>query len=376
MNFPDSEAVCRVKDPLNWTESYCKLMVSACRELAVFHYQNCKAIDKLYRKYNFDPHSIKTEADIERIPMVGVTAMKFFLLLSLPEEKAVLKLTSSGTRGQKTQVLFDHDSLERVQSQLTVLWEQEGLVSDQPTNYLMLCYDPEQANDLGIAFSVKNEQRFAPIAESYYAVRKNKLGDWEFNMDAAVAKLRDFAKQGLPVRVSGITGFVYELLEKLENTDPIKLHPNSFLLTGGGWKAAEDKKVTRDFFRQKAMRLLGIPLENMRDGFGLAEHSAPYIECREHRFHIPVYNRILIRDPLSMKLLPPGEPGLMELVTPFNAMMPTLAILSTDLAYLDKEKCPCGWNSPTFTIIGRGGLVKQKGCAIHAGEIVKREKMK
>ena len=127
-----------------------------------------------------------------------------------------------------------------------------------------------------------------------------------------------------------------------------------------------------DFIGIAAKALLGLPVENIRDGYGMAEHCAPYLECRRHRFHVPVYCRVYARDPVTLEVLRPGRPGLLELVTPWNAMMPNLAILSTDLGVVSPQRCPCGYNSPTFTLQGRGGLTKHKGCAIHAGEIVRR----
>ncbi len=343
--------------------------------MAFFHREHCREINWLYEKYRFDPGSIEGEDDLERIPTLGVTAMKYFLVLSLPPDRAFLTLTSSGTKGQKTQVWFDKESLDRVQAQLRRLWEQEGLVSDVPANYLQLVYDPSEAQDLGIAFSVKNEQQFAPVARAYYAIRKDRNGAWEFRQKETIATLREFCAEGRPIRITGITRFIFELFEALDREpEPLPpLPPGSHLLTGGGFKAAEDRKITKEEFRAMASRLLTLPEEHMRDGYGFAEHSAPYIECRKHRFHIPVYNRIIARDPLTMKALPPGEPGLLEFITPFNAMMPTLALMSTDVGHVDRDACSCGWKSPTFTLLGRGGLVKHKGCAIHASEIVKRE---
>lgn len=373
--FPHNTAICTVKDPLHWDEKKCALMVSACREMALFHYNRCREMQWLYDRHHFDPGSIRTEQDLARIPSLGVTAMKYYLILSLPESEAYLTLTSSGTKGQKTQVLFDKESLDRVQTMLRNLWIQEGLVSEEPTNYLQMVYDPEEAQDLGIAFSVKNEQQFAPVARTYYAIKKDLTGQWEFRFQETMDTLRDYCREGRPVRVHGITRFIWDLLDALERekADIAPLPAGSHLLTGGGWKTADNKKVTKEYFRERAARLLGIEPRNMRDGYGMAEHSAPYIECSRHRFHIPVYNRILIRDPVTMRALPPGEAGLLELISPFNAMMPTLALLSTDVGYVDPGECGCGWKSPTFTLVGRGGLVKHKGCALHASEIVKRK---
>ncbi len=379
LSFPACEAICTIRDPHDWDAAKNALMVEACREMAHFHQRKSSDIGFLYRREGFDPESLRTEADLARIPMIGVTAMKHHLLTSLPHEEAVLKLTSSGTRGQKTQIWFDADSLRRVQSQLDVQWQQEGMVSTEPTNYCAFIYDPEDAKDLGISFSVNNEKRFAPEKNSYFVVRKNAAGSWEYDKRKAYERLRAYEKEGLGTRLLGIPSFLFELIEwmrtepEVRRDGPIRLPPNSWVITGGGWKAAEDKKVTRDQFRTMVTEALGIPHENQRDGYGMAEHSAPYIECDKHRFHVPVYNRVYARDPVTLEALPPGKPGLLEFITPFNAMMPNLAILSTDLGFVDPEDCGCGRQSPTFTLLGRGGLVKHKGCALTAGEIVRRQ---
>lgn len=155
-----------------------------------------------------------------------------------------------------------------------------------------------------------------------------------------------------------------------------KVHPESLVMTGGGWKAAEDKKVTREEFRDRVVKALGIPHFRVRDGYGMAEHCAPYMECSEHRFHIPAFCRIFIRHPETMAVQPLGQSGLVELISPWNAMMPNLSVLSTDLGVIDPDPCPCGSNAPTFRILGRAGLSKHKGCAIAADDIVKRSSQK
>ncbi len=370
--FECAERISRIQNPLEWTSEKSALLVKACREMATFHYENSKEIRFLYDQKGFLPESIETEKDLEKIPTIGVTAMKYYLMTSMPHESAVLKLTSSGTRGQKTQIWFDSKSLDRVQGMLDVLWEKEGLVSSVPTNYCCFIYDPDDAKDLGIAFSVKNEERFAPVKNSYFTVKKDPKGAWEFRREETIQVLKRYQEEGAPVRILGIPSFIFELLQQLKVQGGIQFPPNSYMLTGGGWKAAEDKSITRAQYRELVTQYLGIADENIRDGFGMAEHSAPYIECRLHRFHIPVYNRIYARHPVTLEVLPPGKTGLLEFMTPFNAMMPTLAILSTDLGCIDEEACPCGANSPTFTLIGRGGTAKHKGCAITATDIVKR----
>ncbi|MBI4802162.1 MAG: acyl-protein synthetase [Elusimicrobia bacterium] len=371
--FPKAEEISRIKEPLTWTAAKRALMGEACREMAVFHRDNSAEIRGLYERRKFRPESIRSESDLEKIPPVGVTAMKYFLMTCLPQKEVFLKLTSSGTRGQKTQVLFDSASLDRVQAMLERVWEQEGLISGKPANYMMFVYDPKEAKDLGIAFSDKNQQRFAPAAAVHYAIRKNKAGEWEFDKAGAIAKMFEYEADSKPVRIFGMPGFIHGFLEELELRKlRIKLPAQSLVMTGGGWKAAEDKKVSRDFFRMKMTGLLGIPGDRVRDGYGFAEHSAPYLQCRNHRFHVPVYNRVYARDPVTMRILKPGQTGLLEFVTPYNAMMPNLALLSTDTGCINQGRCGCGWNAPVFTLAGRSGLTKHKGCALTADELVRK----
>jgi phenylacetate-coenzyme A ligase PaaK-like adenylate-forming protein len=371
-SFPYAEKISRIRDPLDWSDEKTALMVRACREMAVFQSRNCPEIKAVYRRHGFEPGSIRGEKDLGRIPPVGVTAMKHFLLTSMDERLLFLKLTSSGTGGVKTQIWFDRESLDRVQAMLENLWRQEGFISASPANYMMFVYDPKEAKDLGIAFSDKNQQRFAPVNEAYYTIRKTPEGGWKFDKQKAVEKMSAYEKAGKPVRILGIPGFMHEFLKELSSRGlSFSLPAGSLVMTGGGWKAAEDKKVSRDFFRKEASRLLGVPQRNIRDGYGFAEHSSPYLECARHRFHVPVYNRVFARDPVTMRILPPGETGLLEFVTPYNAMMPNLALLSTDLGYMNPGRCPCGHNSPAFTLTGRAGLSKHKGCALTAEEVVK-----
>ncbi len=374
-------AISEIRDPLDWTPEKSALFVDACREMALYHRASCPELRFLYERRGFDPESIRSEADIERIPAVGVTAMKYFLLTSMDPAASVLRLTSSGTRGQKTQVLFDQCSLDRVQRMMDVYLEQEGIVSKAPANYLVFNYDPDQAGDLGTAYTEKNQLRFAPVNDVLFAIRKNGAverggssgGDWEFRKNEVYDRLVRYEREGLPVRIFAMPAFLFEFLEDLRarGLRPLRFATGSWILTGGGWKAAEDKKVSREAFRGMCLEAFGIDPAYQRDAYGMAEHCAPYLECREHRLHVAAFNRVLIRDPLTLRRVPDGEGGLLELVTPFNAMMPTLAILTTDYGRIHPEACRCGFRSPTFEILGRAGLSKHKGCAITAAEIVK-----
>ncbi len=371
IKFQSADKLSVIDSPLVWTDEKQSLMVKACQELASYHLKNNQDIAKLYCKYNFTPDQLKAPDDLKDIPALGVSAMKKYLLISRPEEKAVLKLTSSGTRGQKTQIWFDQGSLDRVQQMMDGYFDNERFSSPNLSNYVVFGYNPKQAKDLGIAFSENNQLRFAPVNRSYFTLNKDDSDHWVFSKKQTRQIMREYAEEKLPVRIFGMPSFMVEFIEFL-GKEQFSFAEESLILTGGGWKAAEDKKISRHQFRQMCSDAFGIPVERIRDGYGMAEHSAPYFECKHHRFHVPVYNRLIIRDPITNKEVPRGEQGLLELISPYNTMMPNLAILSTDWAKIDNEPCNCDWNSPTFTIIGRSGISKHKGCALTADELVKR----
>ena len=86
----------------------------------------------------------------------------------------------------------------------------------------------------------------------------------------------------------------------------------------------------------------------------------------------PVYSRILIRDPLTLKVLPDGQEGLMNLITPYNLAQPNLSVLATDLAVI-KDDCPCGKKGKYIASVRRGGISKNRGCAIAALDLLNKK---
>ena len=144
-------------------------------------------------------------------------------------------------------------------------------------------------------------------------------------------------------------------------------------LLGGGWKGYADKQISKLELYALVEEMLGIPEANCRDGYGSTEHSVPYFECPNHRFHISVYSRMFVRDVKTLKPLPYGEAGFANFVTPHLLSVPAVSVLMGDMAVLHPaEECGCGIHTPFMEIIGRAGTSKGKSCAITASELLKR----
>lgn len=356
------DRLCRLDHPY-WLDSEREeLFREAMQEAFAHHKDACPEFGRFCAQQGFE----RLER-LEDAPFIFVNVFKRYELLSVDKSQVVLHVRSSGTSGQKSQTFFDQGSLDRAQAMLESVFADQGLVDpEQTANSLLFSYDPAEAPDSGAAFSSANWTRFTRRGEVFYALKKGPEGFF-FDEEGALEALVRLSQSPLPTRIVGFPSFLHRLLGRLHA--PLRLAPGSWVLTGGGWKGQADQAIPRERFLELVSQRLGVPPERQRDNYGMVEHGAPYIECPEHRFHVPVFCRALIRHPLDLRPLPPGEPGLLQLCTPFLTSVPNLSLLTSDVAALE-EGCPCARATPVLRFIGRGGTRKHAGCAIAAARML------
>ena len=153
------------------------------------------------------------------------------------------------------------------------------------------------------------------------------------------------------MRTIGFPAYTYLLLRRMEEEGVrLRLPKGSMVTMGGGWKQFEGRKVEKRELYRLAWEVLGIPEENCVEFFGAVEHPILYTTCRSHHFHVPVYSRVIIRDPDTLEPAPDGTPGLVNLLA---------------------EECPCGIASPWLEILGRVGARDIVTCAAGAADFLK-----
>jgi hypothetical protein len=95
------------------------------------------------------------------------------------------------------------------------------------------------------------------------------------------------------------------------------------------------------------------------------------VSCKNKRFHIPVFSRIIIRDVKSLAPVENGTPGILNLISPILSSAPYGSILTDDIAVIHNDTCGCGAASPYVDIIGRVGLSNLRTCTQAASEFLK-----
>jgi len=376
--MPLKKSLYNLKSPFLFDETASALFFDAMKEAFISHYNGCAFYRRLCDDKKFCADDLREFSDIYRIPYIFVNTFKERELISVPEEKIKLELTSSGTGGQKSRIVLDKLSLDRILKIVRGVYGALGMVDpENEVNYLCFTYDPRVAKNLGSAFSDKALTSLAPANEIYYAIQFDKSkNDFFLNEEGVKNQILKYSRdKKRPIRILGFPAFIYKILAELKNETgrTFNFGGRSFVMTGGGWKGEADKEIEKHRFKREVGEILGMPPQNVRDLFGMVEHGIPYVECSHSNMHVPVYSRALVRHPLSHRDLGYDSAGVLHLYTPYINSVPSISLLCTDKAVLRKN-CACGIEGDYIELLGRGGITKHKGCAVHAAELLLNKK--
>ena len=384
IKVPDQKALatvqqlCELAHPYKLSKETDALFVKGMKEILSWHASKNEFYGKVLQMRNFDPSSLNSIDDCANVPFVLANFFKLHEQVSVPEEDITVHLTSSGTTGQKSQIFFDDWTLRCAQRMIDFIFEHNGWITpDTKTNYLLYSYETEADSKLGTSYTDNFLCKYAPVNRVFTALRRTGTGSHEFDNFGCIDKLREFEKEGLPVRIFGFPAFLHFTLERMRALEipPIKLHPDSLVFLGGGWKGNADKAIDKLDLYAEVTELLGIPDKQLRDGFGSVEHCIPYIECSNHQFHVPVWSKVFIRDLKTLKPLPHGEKGFLHFVSPYITSVPAASVMMGDLASLHKgSSCSCELDTEYFVVHGRAGLSRNKSCAVAAAELMGKER--
>lgn len=359
------------KDPYDMAGTN-SLFAAAMGENLAFQRQNCPDYDRICTLAGLQQGQALDYEELYRIPPIPTVYFKRHQLFSLPEKKLLAKAESSGTGGVKSRVGFDRGTLWRALRMSLRMARRHGLLSPRPCHYLVLGYQPRRENQAAFSKTGFGFTFFAPALSRTYALAWRQ-GGYQLDLEGLEKRLLRCARGRAPIRTIGFPAYTWQLLRGMEEQGLRVQAPKGSLLTmGGGWKQFEGQKVEKEELYRLAKEVLGIEEENCVEFFGAVEHPILYTTCQRHHFHIPVYSRVIIRDPDTLEPVPEGAPGLVNLLTPLAGSMPLLSVMTDDLGVLHRgADCGCGIGTPWLELLGRVGVRDIVTCAAGAAEYLK-----
>lgn len=349
------------------------LFLRAVRENCSYVYKRCPAYRTILEGMDFSPEDLKTTEDLGRLPFLPTALFKRRRIFTLPRWRLPLVVTSSGTSGHASEIGFTVGDLWAGLKMVLHICKLRRLLSWRPCHYVVFGYQPRHGNRTGVSRTAFGVTLFTPALSRTYALRW-KNGDYVLDLEAVQAAIVKHSRSRFPLRFMGFPAYAWFLMKRMDEQGVrVQLPKGSKLMLGGGWKQFYAEEVDKSQFYALAKRVLGLEDRDIIEFFGAVEHPIFYNDCERHHFHIPIYSRVLIRDPETLKPLPFGQPGLVNLISPMDVGTPLLSVMTDDLGILHKGcSCGCGLDSPWLELLGRVGLQDIKTCAAGASEILNK----
>ena len=330
-----------------------KILVDELRKLTNFHYQNCKEYTSILDAFGYKNKQYKKIEDFFALPVLLFKEYQFKSTSNI-----VKTLTSSGTTSSKVSQIFLDKQTALLQTKALIKIMQNFIGK---TRLPMLIIDTKSI--------VSNRYKFSARAAgilglSNFGRKHTYILDDDMKLD--VNKLKEFLEmyKDEKILIFGFTFMVWEYFYKqlVDLNIDIDLS-NAMLFHSGGWKKLENMKVSNEIFKESFYNLT--KLKNIHNFYGMVEQvGSIFVECEYGHLHTPNFADIVIRDAVSMEVLPYGQKGVIELISLIPHSYPGHVILSEDEGIiLGEDDCKCGRCGKYFKVIGRLKQAEQRGCS-------------
>ena len=358
-NFMNTDILLQ-RDPFLYSSDCEELFYNSLREELIFHYEHNKMYRAFCEKKDFSPYS---NFRLEDIPPISASVFKNLgeRLSSVPSDDIRLKIYSSATSGIPSTVTIDKITSRR-QSKAMIKVVQHFLGKGLKP-FLIMDIDPRSgySSNLGARFAaVSGYLKFSN--KSGFFLSKKTDGSFYFNIEYIVNFLKEVGDQ--PVVLFGFTYILYSYLLKDISKYQIKipLPKGSKIIHIGGWKKLESEKISKLDFNKKIASIFEINSYDIIDIYGFTEQMGlNYPDFEDGWKYTPLYSRVIVRDPVTHEVLPPGNEGVLEFLTPIPHSYPGNAILTDDLGIVKDDSEILGTLSK-FKVTGRLKKAEVRGC--------------
>ncbi len=291
---------------------------------------------------------------ISDLPWLPVRLFKTHQLKSIPDDEVFKVLTSSGTTGDVSRIYLDK-AAAAAQTRMLGQTLQAAL---GPKRLPMLIVDTTAI--------IKNRRSFSARGAGVLGmITFGRDHVWALDEDGRpdLDAVRGFLARhgGAPFLVFGFTFMVWLYLYELARDNDLDLS-NGILVHSGGWKKLVERQVDNAEFRRAFET--GTGLTRIHNFYGMVEQiGVVYLEGPDgNSLYCPDFADVVIRDPHTWEPLPPGEPGLVEVISTLPESYPGHVLLTEDLGVINGVD-DGAWPGKRFSILGRLPRAEARGCS-------------
>ncbi|MFC4063721.1 LuxE/PaaK family acyltransferase [Actinoplanes subglobosus] len=325
-----------------------KVLLPQLVDLVDHHRRHCAPYDRILTASGASRFS-----GISELPWLPVRLFKTLELKSIPDDEVFKVLTSSGTTGEVSRIHLDKAAAATQTRQLgatlqTVLG---------PQRLPMLIVDTRSI--------LKDRRSFSARGAGVLGMATfGRDHVWALDNEGAVDLdgIRGFlAKHGdRPFLIFGFTYLVWLHLYEIARDHGLDLG-NGILIHSGGWKKLVDQAVSPEEFRN---RLAAVGLTRIHNFYGMVEQIGTiFLEGPTGgSLYCPDFADVVVRDPETWAELPPGKPGLLEVVSTLPTSYPGHVLLTEDLGVVHGID-DGDWPGKRFSVLGRLPRAEARGCS-------------
>lgn len=329
-------------------------------QLTRHHREHCEPYNRLLSVIY--PESAEPNS-LAAVPYIPISLFKTHRLSSIPDANVFKTITSSGTTGQQvSQIVLDGETARRQTVALSrimtsvlgperlpmILIESESVLKDR------LRFNARAAGVLGMMNFGRRH---------FYAL------DDAMNLNEAGLAAFLAENGSRPFLIFGFTFMVWQYLLLRIAGRGFDLS-NGILVHSGGWKKLEEMAVSNPEFRRRFQAESG--LTRIYNFYGMAEQvGSVFLEGDDGYLYPPNFADVIIRDPLTFREQPVGEPGVIQVLSLLPESYPGHSILTEDLGVIrGVDDSTCGRSGKYFSVLGRVPRAELRGCSdVHASQV-------
>ena len=329
------------------------VLLERLAELTEHHRRHCPEYDRLL---SILYPQFERPSSLEDIPYLPVGLFKSHMLRSVPEADIFKVLQSSGTTGQSPSLIaLDRETAQRQTFALSrimthvlgprrlpmILVESPALIQDRRR------FNARVAGLLGMMNFGRNH---------FYALDENL----EIDLEGLKSFLQRFGRE--PFLIFGFTFVVWQYFLQRLAGESIDLS-NGILIHSGGWKKLQDIAVSPAELRRRFLQETG--LLRIYNFYGMVEQvGSVFLEGEDGYFYAPNFADVIVRDPVSFRVLPPGESGILQVLSILPVSYPGHSLLTEDLGVVHSiDRSTCGRLGKAFSVSGRLPRAEMRGCS-------------